>query len=139
MGLINEDQGLADRPGKPMIAPPSRPRQQVFSQAVTPKIEHDWRQDELRQLRAALCRQAPPQDNAYWNDNFTWIGCVDASLDKSAGTGDFVRLAFKAAGKDGSGDIWDYFQANRGEIAAKIRSALPTGNTRIVDLKFEKG
>jgi len=90
--------------------------------------------EEVRQLRAAICRQAPPQSDAYWNDNLTWVGCVDVALDKSAGTGDFVKLSFKAVGKDGAGDIWDYYQANKSDIAARIRSALPAGNTRIIDL-----
>ncbi|GAA0334816.1 hypothetical protein GCM10009087_51440 [Sphingomonas oligophenolica] len=69
----------------------------------------------------------------------TWIGCVDATLDKSAGPGDFVRLTFKVTTKEDSDDIWKYYEARKSEIVSAVRSALPEGNVRITDIKIEKG
>jgi hypothetical protein len=85
-----------------------------------------------------LCRHAPAADDLYWTANATWVGCVDVVLDKSAGPGDFVRMTIKVTTRDDTDDVWEFYRANQAEITSVIRSKVPGGNVRIVDLEIEK-
>lgn len=139
MGLVNENDASVSLAEKPIVRGAYRPSRAPILPSPAPEREQDWRAEELRLLRAALCRQAPPPDDKYWNDNLTWIGCVDATLDKSAGPGDFVKLVFKATTKDDTDDVWEYYEAHKLAITSAIKSKLPDGNVRIVKITAEKG
>lgn len=119
-------------PFPPQFEPAVRPR-------PDPVVEPDWRDHEIRELRAALCRHAPAPDDAYWTEDATWIGCVDVALDKSVGPGDFIRMTIKVTTRDDTNDVWEFYRANQAQITSAIRSKVPGGNVRIVDLQIEKG
>lgn len=138
MGLIQESRNTVHPAGWIIDAAP-RPSPAPRPPSPAPELERDWRTEELRSLRAEICRQAPPRDDEYWKSNPVWVGCTDAVMDKIAGTGDFVKLTFKVETQHDSNDLWDYYESNKAEILSAIKSNVPAGNIRIVNMKIERG
>jgi len=138
MGLIQESRNTPS-PAERIIDAARRPSPAPRPPSRDSEPERDWRADELRLLRAEICRQAPPRDNEYWTTNSVWVGCTDAVMDKSAGTGDFVKLTLKVETQQDSDDLWSYYESRKAEILSAIRSGIPSGNIRIVGTKVERG
>ena len=138
MGLVSTDHSSVGN----VLEPTNRDIRQTHlppHRAPEPQLERDFRVEELQQLRVALCRQAPPPSAPYWVDNSIWIGCVSIDLDKTAGSGDFVKMVIKVTTKEDTDDTWKYYLSRKSEMFAAIRANVPAGNIRVSDIKIERG